>query len=111
MAILNPSEAMGDVIPMKLTNPKHLGKDGEPEAPEGNTFQTVLGRIIAGGTARANELQQESFTLNQAFITDPDSVDSHDVTIAMQKANMALEITKAIVDRALQSYREIINLR
>ena len=111
MALLNSNQALGDVIPMNLTNPKHLGTDGKPTALEGETFQSVLGRIIAGGIAETNSLQQESFTLNQAFITNPDSVDSHDVTIAMQKANMTLQITKAVLDGALRSYREIINLR
>lgn len=111
MALLNPNQALGDVVPMHLTNSRHLGANGKPQEVEGEAFDSVLGRIAAAGISETNNLQQESFALNQAFITDPDSVDSHDVTIAMQKANMALQITKAVVDGALQSYREIINLR
>jgi flagellar hook-basal body complex protein FliE len=34
------------------------------------------------------------------LITEPDSVDAHDVTIAMSKET-GLSITKAVVDRAL----------
>ena len=45
------------------------------------------------------------------MITDPDSVDVHDVTIALAEANLALSMTKAVVDRALAAYREIINVR
>ena len=111
MALLNPNQALGDMVSMKITNPKHLGADGKAGEVKGEAFESVLGRIVANGISQTNNLQQESFALNQAFITDPDSVDSHDVTIAMQKANMALQITKAVVDGALQSYREIINLR
>ena len=33
------------------------------------------------------------------------------VTIALADANLALSMTKAIVDRALAAYREIINVR
>lgn len=111
MAFLNPNQALGDMVPLNLTNSKHLGPGGKPAELEGDSFGTVLGKIVTSGIDQVNSLQQESFALNQAFITDPDSVDSHDVTIAMQKANMALQITKAVVDGALQSYREIINLR
>lgn len=111
MALLNSNQAVGDLVSLNLTNRKHLGSNGKPETVQGEAFDSVLGRIVSGGIEQTNELQQQSFSLKQAFITDPDSVDSHDVTIAMQKANMALQITKAVVDGALQSYREIINLR
>jgi flagellar hook-basal body complex protein FliE len=45
------------------------------------------------------------------MITDPDSVNVHDVTVALAEANLALSMTKAVVDRALAAYREIINVR
>ena len=49
--------------------------------------------------------------LAQKMITDPNSVNVEDVTIALADANLALSMTKAIVDRALAAYREIINVR
>jgi flagellar hook-basal body complex protein FliE len=45
------------------------------------------------------------------MVTDPKSVNVEDVTIALADANLALSMTKAIVDRALAAYREIINIR
>ena len=48
---------------------------------------------------------------SQAMVTDPDSVDVHEVTIALAEANLALSITKAVADRALRAYQEIINVR
>jgi flagellar hook-basal body complex protein FliE len=44
-------------------------------------------------------------------IINPDSVDPHDVTIAMAKANTSLQMTKTILDSALKAYREIISIR
>jgi flagellar hook-basal body complex protein FliE len=38
-------------------------------------------------------------------------VDTHDVTIAAAKANLSLSITKNVVDRVIQGYREISTLR
>ena len=49
--------------------------------------------------------------LSQKMVTDPGSVNVEDVTIALADANLALSMTKAIVDRALAAYREIINIR
>ena len=45
------------------------------------------------------------------MIIDPESVDPHDVTIAMAKANTALALTKAVVDKSLRAYKEIISIR
>jgi flagellar hook-basal body complex protein FliE len=58
-----------------------------------------------------NDSQVTAVDLAQKMVTDPDSVNVHDVTIALAEANMALSMTKAIVDRALAAYREIINVR
>jgi flagellar hook-basal body complex protein FliE len=49
--------------------------------------------------------------LTEAMITDPDSVDIHDVTVAMAEANLALSMTKAIMDRAIQAYKTVVNTR
>jgi flagellar hook-basal body complex protein FliE len=45
------------------------------------------------------------------MITDPDSVDVHDVTISLAEANMALNITKAVLDRVVRAYRDITSAR
>jgi flagellar hook-basal body complex protein FliE len=45
------------------------------------------------------------------MVTDPTSVNVEDVTIALAEANLSLSMTKAVVDRALAAYREIINVR
>jgi flagellar hook-basal body complex protein FliE len=58
-----------------------------------------------------NNLQLKSDELSRRLVTDPDSVDVHDVTIALAEANMALNITKAVVDRVIRAYRDIITAR
>ena len=111
MSLLGANQALGDLVLMNQTHAKHLGRDGMPAEKITKDFQSLLGNLVADSVSQVNDLQQTSFTLNQAFITDPDSVDSHDVTIAMREATLALELTKAVVDKALSAYREIINLR
>ncbi len=66
---------------------------------------------LAGALGDVNDMQMNAYNLTQKFITEPGSVDVHDLTLGMAKANLSLSITKAIFDRALRAYNEIINIR
>jgi flagellar hook-basal body complex protein FliE len=104
-------EALGDVVTMARTNPKHLAGAGEkPAAADGNV-EAAFGQMLLKALNQVNDSQVNAVDLAQKMITDPDSVNVHDVTIALAEANMTLSMTKAIVDRALAAYREIINVR
>ena len=108
--IINPEHVSGRIIQMNRTDGKHLAGRLEKNQPKDTSekgFADALSQALRG----VNDLQQESFALNQQMLIDPDSVDSHDLTIAMSKASMAQQITKSVVDNALKAYREIINLR
>ncbi len=67
--------------------------------------------MVVDALNEANSLAQESTRLTEQYIINPDSVDVHDVTIAMGKANLAISMTKSVVDGAIKAYREIINIR
>lgn len=73
----------------------------------GSKFSELLTNALNG----VNDTVLYSDQLSTQAIIDPDSVDVHDVTIAMSKANMAVSLTKQVVDGALKAYKEIINLR
>lgn len=66
---------------------------------------------LKNALSSANDDQVISDQLFQTMITDPDSVEVHDVTIAMAKAEMTLGITKAVIDKAVSAYKEITSLR
>jgi flagellar hook-basal body complex protein FliE len=55
--------------------------------------------------------EQYSNALIQKAIVDPDSVDTHDITIAQAKASMSLNITRTVLSRLVQDWRDLINLR
>ena len=112
MSLFDSIQAMGDVVTMKTNNPAHVGSDltytqktslGSESKGFGEVLETALNSV--------NQLEMESEDLSQLMVTDPDEVDVHDITIAMGQANLALNITKAVVDKALQAYKEIINMR
>ena len=115
MDYLAVRELRGDTVMLKRTDPRHLGgfsrvssaaAASSPASPEAD-----FGKLLARAFNQANELQHNSMELGQQMITDPESIDIHDVTIAMAEANLSLSMTKAIVDRALRAYKEIISTR
>ena len=70
-----------------------------------------FGSLLLDSLNSVNAMQQTSEALSVQSIVDPESVNTHDVTIAAAKASMSLSITKNVVDRVIQAYREIQNLR
>jgi flagellar hook-basal body complex protein FliE len=114
MAMIDPAQAMGDIVRLARTSPAHLAGFGETAAPAAagtDGIEGKFGRLLAGALDGVNGSQLKAMDLSQRMITDPSSVNVEDVTIALADANLALSMTKSIVDRALAAYREIINIR
>ena len=110
MDIFRADQVVGHAVGLEKTNPRHLS-GRLPQNQKEDVSEAGFAGAMAKALNGANSLQQESVSLTQAMLTNPDSVDSHDVTIAMAKANMAVSITKSVVDGALRAYKEIISVR
>ena len=110
MDILSVQQVYGDVIAMKRTDPRHFGVDGNIPVQEGSGG-TGFGMLLKQSLKGANDTVLQSSAISQQILYDPDSVDVHDVTIALAKANTAISLTKSVVDHALKAYREIISIR
>lgn len=107
--LLSNNQVRGDKITLFRTDPRHLAGTGGRAA--GDEKSADFGKVLMNGLNKVNNLQQESLDLSRRMITDPDSVDVHDVTITLAEANMALNITKAVVDRVIRAYRDITGSR
>jgi len=110
MGPVDQIQAYGDVVRLARTDPHHIAGIGERAAPAAGP-ESSFGQLLLGALGNVNDSQLKSIDLTQQMITNPDSVNVHDVTIALAEANLALSMTKAVVDRALSAYREIINVR
>ena len=112
-------------LTLKVTHAKHMASEFEDFLAEGNKI-TETGKkigadsVIRSGTFMESMLgaldkvsayQQFASNLHQAAIEDPDSVDVHDITIAQAEANMALNITRNVLNRIVQGWRDLINTR
>ncbi|AJA90120.1 flagellar hook-basal body protein FliE [Borreliella chilensis] len=71
------------------------------------TFKDVLINTVTD----INKSQLNVSKVMEQAILRPSSVDVHDVVIAMSKANMNLSILKAVVERSVKAYQDIINIR
>ena len=58
-----------------------------------------------------NEQQVNVNHIQEQVITDPDSVDIHDVTIAMAKAQMSLSLAQTVIERVVQGWNDISTTR
>jgi len=111
MELLKFDQVSGQKVMLKTTDPRHysgrLSNTTGRLEKENPNFADKMFEAING----VNRLQQETNNLSVKMVTDPDSMDAHDITIAIAKANSALAITKAVVDKAIQAYKEILSFR
>ena len=110
---------------MKQTHPKHMLPPDSPYSGSGKNILALRDTIgtngitgtgnfedamlqaldkVSGTQLRASDLQKEA-------IINPGSVDIHDITIAQAEASMALGITRNILSRLVQGWRDLINTR
>ena len=83
---------------------KKIGADAVSRA---GTFQDAM----LGAIDKVSAQQQFASNLHQTAITDPDLVNVHDITIAQAQANMSLNITRNVLNRVVQGWRDVINVR
>ena len=112
-------------LSLKTTHPKHMDFGPENFVSMGSKINETGKKIGADMVIRSGTFEQamlgaldkvsayQAFAsdLHQAAITDPDSVDVHDITIAQAQASMALNITRNVLNRLVQSWRDVINTR
>jgi flagellar hook-basal body complex protein FliE len=125
MTLYKPELVSGDRISMAVTNPRHLVPKTGAYAASGEALATLGGKVGADAVLKTgsfedvmlkaldgvNADQNNSSALMQQMVTDPDSVDAHDVTIGMAKANLSLNITRVVLDRIVRGWKEVINTR
>ncbi|MCL2130015.1 MAG: flagellar hook-basal body complex protein FliE [Treponema sp.] len=112
-------------LKLNITHPNHMASLSEDFLSEGDKILGLENKIGAGAVIRSGTFeesmlnaldkvsayQQFASSLQQAAITDPDSVDVHDITIAQAEASMSLNIARNVLNRIVQGWRDIINTR
>jgi len=112
-------------LPLRVTHPNHIvssnteflnlgGRITETEKKIGaeavirsGTFEEAM----LSALDKVSAYQQYASNLNQMALIDPDSVNVEDVTIAQAEAMMSLNITRTVLNRVVQGWRDLINTR
>ena len=121
---------MIDQVTMVRTHQDHMGPlpPGGIDSPytgSGNNILALEKKIGAQGVTRAGTFEQamlqaldkvsgtyqHASDLSRQAIIDPDSVDVADITIAQAEANMSLGITRMVLSRLVQGWKDLINTR
>ena len=124
-AYISAAAAKNYATTMVRTHPKHMGPIDSPYAGSGKNILAFEQKIGAEGITRAGTFQTamlqalDKVSLSQQFVSDlekeaiinPDSVDIHDITIAQAEASMSLSITRNVLSRLVQGWRDLINTR
>jgi flagellar hook-basal body complex protein FliE len=107
MPIANP---VGDIVTIARTNPLHMDTKGNLAKDEGDgkvSFENALLKAMDGVNAK----QMDSSQLTEKMLTDPDSVDAHQVTLAQAEATLSLNMARTIINRLVQGWKDVINTR
>ena len=107
--ILPSTMVKGDIIPMKVSQEGHWNNQVPSKIPDdtAQNFSEAFSRALQ----EVNSQLVESDSLTQKMIEDPEKVNIHSVLIAGEKARMSLTYTKTIMDLAVKTYRDLVNLR
>jgi flagellar hook-basal body complex protein FliE len=127
MSILKPELNFGNTpyLPMRVTHEKHMSVGAREFSAMGNKISETGKKIGADAVIRSGTFtesmldaldkvsayQQFASGLSQAALIDPDSVNVEDVTIAQAEASMSLNIARNVLNRLVQSWRDLINTR
>jgi len=107
---LNATQVSGHIFELARSDARHLAGQSFGPSPAA-TAAGSFGSMLIESLNDVNAMQQTSEALSVQAVVNPESVNTHDVTIAAAKASMSLSITKNVVDRVIQAYREIQNVR
>ena len=110
-------------LELNRTNPSHVGTRPLTDSSK-RTYMDSFGNVsntksvqpkekgqfekyLLGAMSGVNEQQMNVTRLQEQVITDPDSVDIHDVTTAMAKAKMSLNLAQTVIDRLITGWNEL----
>ena len=103
-------------VEMIRTNPAHAGtaklSSILPGTENSNSIQNekdmgTFESYLVNAVSAMNNQQLDVGRVQEKLITDPDSVDIHDVTTAMAKAQMSLSLAQTVIDRLVTGWNEL----
>ena len=70
-----------------------------------------FGAELKGALEKVNAMELKANGLVERMISSPGEVSVHEVMSGLSQAELGLSMTKAVADRVINAYKEIVNLR
>lgn len=71
-----------------------------------SSFESMLNQYISQADGAVKDFESKSIAL-----ANGEGVNLHDVTIAAQKASIAVELTTTVRDKAVEAYQEMMRMQ
>jgi len=124
-AYVTAGAAMNYSTVMNRTHPQHMLPVDSPYFGSGNKMLALRDAVGADHITRAGTFEDamlqaldkvsgaqiKASNLQKEAIINPGSIDIHDITIAQAEASMTLGVTRNILSRIVQGWRDLINTR
>ena len=110
MKILSQYDVNGDFVNLKVSKKNHI-TDRQINTSHLDQVTESFSNLFNKALNEVNDLELKSTDLTNQMAIDPDSVNIHDVQIAAEQAEMAVLMTKGVIDRVTRAYRELTSLR
>jgi flagellar hook-basal body complex protein FliE len=91
----------------ELADKASVKRSGRPEAGEKEDFAQTLMDVLK----EVNASQQNATQVGNDFMTGRQSVDIHDLKIAMERASIAMNLTLSVRNKVLEAYQEISRMQ
>ena len=101
-------------LTLNRTDPAHIGKgplDGSSNVSSAPKKQGTFETYLLDAVSEMNDQQLAVSKLQEQVITDPDSVEIHEVTTAMAKAKMSMNLAQTVIERLVSGWNEISQTR
>ena len=117
-------------LDLEQTHPNHMAFNRANFLGQGSKITEMSEKIGAGAVTRSDVIRNGTFektmlgaldqvsayqnfasSLHQEAIINPDSVNVHDITIAQAQARLSLDLTRDVLNRLVQGWRDLINTR
>jgi len=122
---IEPISSVTSTFELKRTDPAHIGtspiekiskvesgaKTAETSLTSSSSDNSSFQSLVLDAMNQMNSNQIDVSNIQEKILTDPDSVDVHDVTTAMAKAQMSLNLAQTVIDRLISGWSELSQTR
>jgi len=107
MSIINPAAMKA------YTNAMQFGQDGTDMKMAGGQNQQVestFSETIKDSLSKVNDMKLESGEMIKAFASG-ENQNVHELMITLQKSGLAMKMTSAVRNKAMEAYKELMQIR